>query len=151
MTGWSPLLRSLPPGRRQRLFALARPRGFPAEARLFEEGETADRFWLIRSGAVALDVYVPGRRAQVVETLGPHQQVGWSWIFPPYRWHLGATAVETVRAWEFDAAEVRALCATDPGLGYELMRRSAAVIADRLQATRLRLLDLYASDGSVSS
>lgn len=98
-----------------------------------------------------MDVYVPGRRAQVVETLGPGQQVGWSWIFPPYQWHLGATAVETVRAWEFDASEVRGLCATDTGLGYEIMRRSAAVIADRLQATRLRLLDLYASDGSASS
>ncbi|MEU0475045.1 Crp/Fnr family transcriptional regulator [Streptomyces olivaceus] len=151
MTGWSPLLRTLPAEQRRRLFALAGPRAFSTGFRIFEEGEAADRFWLIRSGAVALDVYVPGRRAQVVETLGPGQQVGWSWIFPPYRWHLGATAVETVRAWEFDATEVRGLCATDTALGYELMRRSAAVIADRLQATRLRLLDLYTPDGSLPS
>ncbi|MDW6057415.1 cyclic nucleotide-binding domain-containing protein [Streptomyces sp. FXJ1.4098] len=148
MTTWPLLLETLPRVQRERLFALAAERDFPAGCRLFDEGGIADRFWLIRSGEVALDVYVPGRQAQVVETLGPRQQLGWSWIFPPYRWHLGARAVGPVRTWEFRAAEVRELCADDPAFGYELMLRCAALIADRLQATRLRLLDLYAPYGS---
>lgn len=151
MTVWSPLLESLPQDQRERLFALAEEREFPADSRLFEEGGAADRFWVISSGEVALHAHVPGRRAQVVETLGPRQQIGWSWIFPPYRWHLGAQAVGRVRAQEFPAAEVRQLCRADTELGYELMLRSVAVIADRLQATRLRLLDLYTPHGGVPS
>ncbi|GAA0573107.1 cyclic nucleotide-binding domain-containing protein [Streptomyces antimycoticus] len=151
MTGWPLLLETLPRVQRDRLFTLADERDFSAGSTLFDEGDIADRFWLIRSGEVALDVYVPGRRAQVVETLGPRQQLGWSWIFPPYRWHLGARALGTVRTWEFPAAEVRELCMADTALGYELMLRCAALIADRLQATRLRLLDLYTPHGSVPS
>ncbi|MET9182280.1 cyclic nucleotide-binding domain-containing protein [Kitasatospora aureofaciens] len=147
MTTLPPLLDALPAAHRDRLLALAHDRDFPDGSRLFDEGGPADRFWLVRSGEVALDVYVPGRPAPVVETLGAGQQLGWSWIFPPYRWHLGARAVGPVRAWELPAAEVRQLCADDPEFGYTLMRHCVEVIADRLQATRIRLLDLYAPVG----
>ncbi|MGW2512254.1 cyclic nucleotide-binding domain-containing protein [Streptomyces scopuliridis] len=144
MTGPSPLLQSLPEAHRTRLLTLARSRSFPAGCRLFDEGGDADRFWLIRQGEIALDLHVPGHPAPVIETLGPGQQLGWSWIFPPYRWHLGARTLDSVETWEFGAIEVRELCVAEPGFGYELMKCCAAVIADRLQATRIRLLDLYA-------
>nr|WP_079102711.1 cyclic nucleotide-binding domain-containing protein [Streptomyces sp. TP-A0356] len=122
---------------------------YPAGTRLFDEGGKADRFWLLHSGEVALDVYVPGRHpAPVVETLGPGQLLGWSWISPPHRWHLGAQAVTAVEATQFPAAEVLSLCAAEPQLGYALMRRFTEVVAERLQATRTRLLDLYAPYGS---
>ncbi|MEV6205762.1 cyclic nucleotide-binding domain-containing protein [Kitasatospora sp. NPDC051914] len=147
MTEPQRLLDGLPDAHRDGLLALARDREFPADSRLFDEGGPADRFWLIRSGEVALDLYVPGRRPPVVETVGPGQLLGWSWLFPPYRWHLGARTLGPVTAREFPAAEVRALCEAVPELGHELAVRCAAVIAERLQATRLRLLDLYAPDG----
>ncbi len=132
---------------RRRLLALARETAFGAGSRLFEEGDPADRFWLIRTGQVALDTYVPGRRAAVVETLGPGQLLGWSWLYPPYRWHLGAVAVEAVDAWEFPAGEVRELCEAEPVLGYALMSHCARMAVERLQAARIRLLDLYAPRG----
>jgi CRP/FNR family transcriptional regulator, cyclic AMP receptor protein len=116
---------------------------FHAGARVFSEGGRADRFWLIRDGQVALDIYVPGRGDVVVETVGPGSVLGWSWLFPPYQWHLGATAVEQTYAVVLDAAAVRKLCATDPWLGLALHQRFVGVVVDRLQATRLRLLDLY--------
>jgi CRP-like cAMP-binding protein len=145
------LLDGLPDAHRERLLALARDRDFPAGSRLFDEGGSADRFWLIRTGEVALDLHVPGRRPPVIETIGPGQLLGWSWLFPPYRWHLGARTLEPVTAHEFPAAEVRDLCAAEPELGYVLSLRCAAVIAERLQATRLRLLDLYAPNGGGTS
>jgi len=74
-----------------------------------------------------------------VETLGADTAMGWSWLFPPYRWHLSATAVERTTAIVFDADVLRGLMAADPVLGYELMRRFTAVLFDRLQATRRRL------------
>ncbi|MGE7434278.1 cyclic nucleotide-binding domain-containing protein [Kitasatospora sp. NPDC001175] len=138
------LLDALPQAHRDRLLALARDNSFPPGGRLFDEGGQADRFWLIRSGEVALDLYVPGRPPPVVQTVGPGQLLGWSWLFPPYRWHLGAQALGPVDAWEFPADEVRALCTADPALGYQLTLRCAEVIGERLRATRIRLLDLYA-------
>jgi CRP-like cAMP-binding protein len=149
VTGLPSLLDFLPAAHRERLLAIGLDVSYPAGARLFDEGGTADRFWLLRSGEVALDLHVPGRHpAPVVETLGPGQLLGWSWISPPYRWHLGARAVTEVEATEFPATQVLGLCAADPELGYILMRRFTEVVAERLQATRIRLLDLYAPHGS---
>jgi CRP-like cAMP-binding protein len=115
-----------------------------AGARMFEEGGRADRFWLIRKGHVRLETHVPGRGAVIVETLGPGAVLGWSWLFPPYRWYFSASAVETTTAIEFDGPGVAELCATEPALGYLLMSKFLLVVVDRMQATRLRLLDLYA-------
>ncbi|MFJ1654558.1 Crp/Fnr family transcriptional regulator [Streptomyces sp. NPDC088337] len=149
MTGLPTHLDFLSAAHHERLLTIGRNVSFPAGARLFDEGGKADRFWLLRSGEVALDLYVPGRHpAPVVETLGPGQLLGWSWISPPHRWHLGAQAVTAVTATEFPATEVLGLCTADPELGYALMHRFTEIVAERLQATRIRLLDLYAPYGS---
>ncbi|MFD5449630.1 cyclic nucleotide-binding domain-containing protein [Streptomyces sp. NPDC127100] len=129
---------------RARLSTLARPVSFPPGHRVFDEGEHADRFWIVSGGPVALDVQVPGRPAPVVETLGPGDLLGWSWLFEPYRWHLGARTLGAVTAEEFDAAAVRTACEQDTGFGYAVARAVAAVVGQRLKATRIRLLDLYA-------
>jgi CRP-like cAMP-binding protein len=113
-----------------------------AGSRVFSEGSRADRFWLITRGQVDLDTYVPGRGNVVVESLGAGAVLGWSWLFPPYRWHFGAFAVETTFAVTLDAFGVRRLCDQDHELGYQLTRRFMQVVVDRLQATRMRLLDL---------
>lgn len=110
-----------------------------AGRRLFREGGDADRFFLIRRGLVGLDVDVPGRGRVDIEELGPDTALGWSWLFPPYQWHFGATAINRTTALVFDAPALRALMAGDPTVGYELLRRLAAVMFDRLQAIRLRL------------
>jgi len=141
-------LNALPVEGRERLMALAREVYFPPGSRLFEEGYVADRFWIIRTGSVALDLHVPGRRSATVETLGPDELLGWSWLFPPYTWHLGAEAFTPVRTLEFDASAVRRLCDEDPPLGYALARCVAETVGKRLAAARTRLLDLYGPSGS---
>jgi CRP/FNR family transcriptional regulator, cyclic AMP receptor protein len=113
---------------------------FPARHRLFEDGENATRFWLIQSGHVSLDLHIPGEGPVVIETIGMGQLLGWSWLFPPYKWAFGAVAATAVEAFEFDATMVRELCATNPELGYELNQRMTRVLARRLQATRVRLI-----------
>lgn len=137
------LLGVLPPEGRDRLLELAREVSFPSGARIFEEGRRADRFWVIRTGAVTLDMHIPGRRPPTVETLGPGDLLGWSWLFPPYTWHLGAEALSPVRALEFDAEAVRTLCDQDPVLGQALTRCVAEAIGSRLRAARMRLISVY--------
>ena len=87
---------------------------------------------------------VPGRGDQIVETLGASTVLGWSWLNPPYRWHFGAVARLATTAIAFDASSVRRRCDADPAFGYAALRSFTPVIIERLQATRLRLLDLYA-------
>jgi CRP-like cAMP-binding protein len=116
---------------------------FAAGARLAGEGDPADRFYLIREGALALEVVSPGRGTLVIETLHGGEVVGWSWLFEPYRWQFEVRAVEATRAITFDGACLRGKCEADHELGYQLMRRFAGVLTERLQATRLQLLDVY--------
>ncbi|MEU7642588.1 MULTISPECIES: Crp/Fnr family transcriptional regulator [unclassified Streptomyces] len=138
----------LPGAHRDRLLALGREVSFPAGTRIFDEGDAADRFWAIRSGTVALDMYEPGRGTAVVETLGPGELLGWSWLFEPYRWHLGAQTRAPVTAYEFDAEQVRGEIDADPAFGLAVTRCVAAVaIGRRLRACRTRLLDLYGPPG----
>jgi CRP-like cAMP-binding protein len=122
---------------------------FTAGQRLFDEGGIADRFWLIEQGNIALDMRLPGRGDQIVETLGPGTVLGWSWLHPPYRWHFGAMARVATTTIAFDAASVRRRCDADPAFGYAALRSFTPVITERLQATRLRLLDLYAAPSQV--
>ncbi|MGP4050382.1 Crp/Fnr family transcriptional regulator [Streptomyces sp. 2A115] len=148
MTSLTMMTTVLPAEHRERLMGIAREVSFEAGTRLFDEGRRADRFWVVRTGVVALDLHVPGRRAAVIETLGHGELVGWSWHFPPYVWQLGAEATHPVRAWEFDAATVRAMCAGDPEFGRTIAFWVGQVLAHRLHAARTRLLDLYAPYGS---
>ncbi|NUV58144.1 Crp/Fnr family transcriptional regulator [Streptomyces sp. CAI-85] len=149
-TAHTPLLRSLTEEHRERLLRIARKVSFPQGTRLFEEGERADRFWIIRTGRIELDMRVPGRRAAVIESLGHNELIGWSWFFTPHVWHLGAEATTPVRAYEFDAVAVRSLCDDDPALGDDVARWVGEVLAHRLRSARTRLLDLYAPYGSGS-
>jgi CRP-like cAMP-binding protein len=114
---------------------------------VFREGGDADAFYVLRSGSVALETHVPGRGPARLMTLHDEDVLGWSWLFPPYRWHLDARALEHTRALTFDGACLRGKAAADHDLGYELLRRFAEVIVSRLQATRFQLLDVYHRDG----
>jgi CRP-like cAMP-binding protein len=122
----------------------AREVNFPENARIFTEGARAESFWIVRSGTVTLEIPVAGRRAATVESLGPGELVGWSWLFPPYTWQLSAQAMTPVRAYEFDGGAVRMLMDADPAFGSALGHWVGRVLALRLQQTRTRLLELYA-------
>lgn len=116
---------------------------YPAGAYLFREGGEAEQFFLIREGKVALEVIPPNRAPITIQTVGEGEVVGWSWLIPPYKWHFDAKAVEPVRAFTLDGTCLRAKCEEDHDLGYAFLKRFAALTAQRLQATRLQLLDVY--------
>jgi CRP-like cAMP-binding protein len=116
---------------------------FDAGEFIFREGEEANQFYIIRHGKVALDILVPERGPITIETLGAGEILGWSWLIPPYYWHFNARAAELTRAIALDGKCLRTKCEDDHDLGYELLKRFAHIIEQRLQATRLQLLDVY--------
>lgn len=117
---------------------------FAANREIFREGRKANRFYLIHQGRVALEVFVPGRGVKTIQTLDAGDALGWSWLFPPYRWHFTARSLEEdTEAITFDATPLRSGAKKDHELGYELASRVAKIMSERLQATRMQLLDFY--------
>ncbi len=135
----------LSPASVEQLAALATGIHVAAGQRIFDEGEPATRLWLIRSGRVALDLQLPGRDRLLVETLGPGDELGLSWLAPAAQWQFGAVAQLDVVAIEFGSAAVMALCEANHELGYQLTRGLLNTAISRLQAARIRILDLYAA------
>jgi len=114
---------------------------FKAGEVILNEGESADKFYLIRSGKVA--VYIAKPEEIVIETIHENDILGWSWLIPPYRYRFSAKATENVRALALDGKCLREKCQTNSDLGYELFKRIIGVLTERLEATRLRLLNIY--------
>ena len=139
----APLFEGLGARELETIAGCARNVRFASGQNLFREGDAADAFYLVRHGSVAIETFVPTRGAVMIETIEPGEFIGWSWLFEPYRWHFDASALTTVRATAFDGACLRGKCESDTALGYVLMSRFAQVLIERLQWTRLRLLDLY--------
>jgi len=117
---------------------------FDSDQYILREGDPADTFWLITHGRAALEVFVPGRGPLMLQTIEPGEVLGWSWLFPPHRWRYDGRALDQVRALAIDGRCLRDKADADHDLGYELMRRFAAVVIDLLSATRLQLVDTHA-------
>ena len=114
---------------------------FAEDQLIFSERDPANRFYLIQSGRVALESHVRDSGTVLIQTIGPGDVLGWSWLFPPYYWHFDARALEATKAIFFYGTRLREQCEQDHDLGYELMRRTAEVVVARLQATRRQLLN----------
>jgi CRP/FNR family transcriptional regulator, cyclic AMP receptor protein len=138
-----PALASLTADHRELIAGCATNTVFAAGDYLMREGEAADTFFVIRHGTVAIETFVPARGPATLETLHEGDLLGWSWLVPPYRTAFDVRALENVRALSFDGACLRGKAAGDAVLGRALLECFTPVIVERLQATRMRLLDLY--------
>jgi CRP-like cAMP-binding protein len=141
--GTHPIFASLDDESLGTVAACGREVHIPAGVALFREGEPADWCYAMLDGRVELQVHVPSRGVVTVETLGAGDVVGWSWLFPPYEYDFDAVAATAVHAIELDGVRLRHACERDDHLGSALMHRFARVVIALLQATRLRLVDVY--------
>lgn len=119
---------------------------FTDEQIIFREGDPAAQFYLLREGLVAIEVIVPHNGAMTVQTVGAGEMLGWSWLFAPYRWRFQARTQKPARALAFDGNRLRARCEKDHDLGFELLKRFSRVLTERLEATRVQLLDVYGAN-----
>jgi CRP-like cAMP-binding protein len=110
---------------------------------VFQEGQEADHFYLIQTGLVRLDAFIPGRGAMTVQTISAGAALGWSWLFPPHKWHFSAHANQRTELIAFDAQFLRNTSEANHDFGYELIKRVSNALLQRLQQTRLLLVDFY--------
>lgn len=132
---------------RARLASVAHMEEHPAGSLLFRMGEPADASYLINRGRLSLEVQAGGRGTVRIETLEEGDAAGFSWLFPPHQWAFDGRAVEDILVTALDGKRLRVLKASDHEFGYEMMLRYSAIITDRLQATRLQLMDFYGDHG----
>ncbi len=146
-----PFFRGMTMADLQLIAACGARKSFAAGDYLGREGHSADHFYLILRGQVSIEIYFPERGALRLQTLSDGDIAGWSWLFPPYRWRFDLRAQTSVDTIALDGCRLRAECDRDPRLGYDLMQRFAAIMTDRLQATRLQLVDLYSHHAGAGS
>jgi len=138
-----PFLTGLPDGTVELIARCARRATFDTGAYLVNEGEEADTLYLVEQGRVAVEVHGPSRGSLVIETVEAGHVVGLSWLAPPFRWHFDVRALTPVSTVAIDRDGLRAELEEHPAIGYALLERLVSVLLGRLQATRVRLLDLY--------
>jgi CRP/FNR family cyclic AMP-dependent transcriptional regulator len=116
---------------------------FAADALIYSEGDDAGQFYLIQSGRVALELNAGVHGTLIIQTIGPGEALGWSWLFPPYRRQFNARAVTPVTALLLEAECLRRQSEQDHHLGHEIYQRFSRTVISNLQAARIQLLDLY--------
>lgn len=134
--------RDLAPQHIELLTEAAMLKEFKAGEVIFEEGDPANRFYILRSGEVELLSEGENGRAVSVQRIGPGDVLGWSWLFPPYYWNFEARAVTDTKAIFFYGTWLRESCERDHDFGYAMLKRMSAIIIQRLQAARKRLVEL---------
>ena len=124
----------------QLLAASALEMKFETGATIFEEGSPANRFYLILTGRVELSSEMEDQNVIPIQTLGSGDDLGWSWLFPPYAMHFTARALEPTTTIFFYGIQLREQCEQDHELGYQLVKRIAEVATQSHRATQRRLM-----------
>lgn len=138
-----PFLKNLEPHLLKIIVGCASNVRFDAGQFILREGEEANNFYIIRHGKAAIEVFAAERGPITIQTIGEGDILGWSWLIPPYCWRFDARAIELTRAIALNGKCLREKCEHDHDLGYELLKRFAHIITQRLEATRLQLVDVY--------
>lgn len=143
----SEFFRDLPGEVRRFLAAHAQVRRLNENEVLFYFGEPARRFYLVTDGHISIEVAAIEGPTLQLQVLGPGMVLGWSWLIPPHRWTFQARASTPVQLVEFDGEVVLAECEKNPKLGYALLKRFSALMSERLDQARQRMIDEWRPAG----
>jgi CRP-like cAMP-binding protein len=125
------------------LAGTAQPRRCKAGDVLFRQGEHADRFFLVQSGEITVEVPAIMGPALQLQKLSNGKLLGWSWLIAPYRWDFQARAVTDAEVIEFDGPAILARCEADNAFGYELFKRFTGLMSERLSSARRKMMDQW--------
>lgn len=139
-----PVFEGLAPNHLRSIASFASERSIAAGERLFRRDNDATQFFLVRKGRVSVEVPAIDGDSLKIQTVKDGGLLGWSWLIPPYRWSFDARVEVPGQIIVFDGEKLRAACESDPKLGYQLLKRFAALMAERLNAARVTAMRHYA-------
>ena len=108
---------------------------------LFRQGENANKFYVVLNGHISIQIPAIMGPTLEIQTLSKGQVLGWSWLIPPYKWNFQTRAEEDSELLEFDGTDILARCEQEPKFGYELLKRFAALMSERLNSARQKMMD----------
>ena len=114
---------------------------------LFRQGERADKFYVICDGLIKVQVPAIMGPALEIQSVGNDQLLGWSWLIKPYRWNFLAAAEKDSELIEFDGKAILQHCEQDPVFGYKLLKHFTALMSERLDAARHRMMEEWNPPG----
>lgn len=141
-----PFLRDMTPEHQQFISDSAHVASFEPGQIIFREGEPANECFIIQQGKVALEAYQSSNNNVVVQTLGPQEVFGWSWLFAPYAWHFTARALEPTTAIVLNGAHLLVHAEHEHNFGYALMKHIARLLMKRLEVARRDLINQKADE-----
>ncbi len=130
----------------QHLASFAEIEEFPAGSVVFREGKPCSSVYLVVQGNITLEINVPTRGPMQFQTVGPGELLGWTPVLGLGPMTATASAQTPSTLLVLNAAQLQAFCANDLSFGFAFMQRIAQVLASRLSATRLVLMDVYRED-----
>jgi CRP-like cAMP-binding protein len=134
------IFKGLAPAHLRTLTECARRTTFDPASLVFQEGDPANRFYAVLKGSVALMTANEDGAYVQVQTVGPGEDLGWSWLFPPYNWHFTARAIEPTEAIFFYGTRLRSKCDNDLEFGCEITKRVAMVLIENVRSLRKQLI-----------
>jgi CRP/FNR family transcriptional regulator, cyclic AMP receptor protein len=141
-----PLLANIRPDHLSKLLGLAKEVGFDSDQVIFDEDQRSQDLYLILSGKVALEVTTAGRQI-TIQTLNAGDVMGWSALTSDARTHFRARTLSAVETLAFDRAKLQSAIESDRSLGYEVTNRLLAVVTERIDHTRMQIIDIYGKPG----
>jgi len=141
-----PMFQGLAPEHVDILASYASPSRYLPHQRVFQYGTSAEHFYIVRDGRISVEIPAIEGDPLEIQTVGNGSVLGWSWLVPPYRWRFDARALAASSIVVFDGERVRSQCEADPKLGYEMMKRFAGLMAERLGSARQVAIRHYSGD-----
>lgn len=124
----------------ERVAKITRPMEFPPSSFIFHEKDKAKDVYVIVSGRVSLVSCDPDAGCRELMTVSDGDFIGWSPLLGRLLLSDSARTMTTTKVLAIDGEQALDLCRKYPQFGFEFMHRTAEVLAERLNATRLQHL-----------
>lgn len=138
-----PFFKDIPRDHIEEIAALGRLTRYEKGDIIFREGSDARNFFLVLKGRVVIETLLPHRGLVNIQTVEEGEMLGWSWLVAPFKYRFGARAVQPSELAVFNGKDLQDNFEKDPVLGYRFMKRVLVAITERLEQTRLQMLNIF--------
>jgi CRP-like cAMP-binding protein len=146
VVGQLDLFRGLAPSHLRRLVAIGAEEAHSRGAKIFEEGDPGDRFYLILEGAVRISRFVAGLGEEALAVLRPGAYFGEMCLVDDETRSAAAIAHETCRLFVIKRQDLEDLLFVDRDLAYEFLWSLVRTLSRRLRATNDKMTFLASTN-----